>query len=203
MVYCTRLENERAQKVPWVRILLLPPRNMLMNNKNLKVINLWGGPGIGKSTTASGLFNIMKLRKKSVELVTEYAKQLVWEKQDASIFENQILLLAKQEQKQKILVGQVEYCITDSPVLLSYLYAPKEYYSSFFSLVNEVHMSYDNIDILLNRVKDYDANGRVHTLEQSIEKDKQIKNLLDSFNIKYYNVDADENAHENIYSLLF
>ena len=46
----------------------------------MKVINLWGGPGCGKSTTAAGLFSIMKMRGHKVELVTEYAKELTYDR---------------------------------------------------------------------------------------------------------------------------
>lgn len=41
------------------------------------VINLIGGPGSGKSTTAAGLFFRMKSMGVRCELVTEYAKELV------------------------------------------------------------------------------------------------------------------------------
>ena len=46
-----------------------------------KVINLFGGPGAGKSTTAAGLFYEMKVRDIKCELVTEYAKDMTYEKQ--------------------------------------------------------------------------------------------------------------------------
>ncbi len=39
---------------------------------------MFGGPGTGKSTSAAGLFFKMKLAQMEVELVTEYAKDLVW-----------------------------------------------------------------------------------------------------------------------------
>jgi len=39
-----------------------------------KVINLFAGPGAGKSTTAAGLFAEMKRANVDVELVTEYVK---------------------------------------------------------------------------------------------------------------------------------
>lgn len=54
-----------------------------MNLKNLskmiKVINIFGAPGCGKSTTAAGLFWRMKCDDMSVELVSEYAKACVFE----------------------------------------------------------------------------------------------------------------------------
>jgi len=45
----------------------------------MKVINLFGGPGCGKSTAAAGLFHLMKSNHMSVELVNEFAKEIVWE----------------------------------------------------------------------------------------------------------------------------
>ena len=51
----------------------------------IKVVELWGGPGSGKSTTAAGLFARLKVEeppaggpKRSVELVTEHAKEITW-----------------------------------------------------------------------------------------------------------------------------
>ena len=52
------------------------------------IINLIGGPGIGKTTIASMLFANMKLQKKSVEFVQEYAKNLVW-REEFDILNNQ------------------------------------------------------------------------------------------------------------------
>lgn len=43
------------------------------------VVNLIGSPGTGKSTIASELFAKMKWEGFDVELVSEYAKELVWE----------------------------------------------------------------------------------------------------------------------------
>lgn len=38
------------------------------------VINIFGAPGAGKSTTAAALFALMKLEGYKVELATEHAK---------------------------------------------------------------------------------------------------------------------------------
>ena len=44
-----------------------------------KIINLFGGPGCGKSTTASGIFYELKKRGYECELSPEFAKDKVWE----------------------------------------------------------------------------------------------------------------------------
>ena len=60
------------------------------------VINLVGGPGSGKSTTAAGLFFLMKIRGLRCELVTEYAKELSYDK-NWSDLKRQLHVLAEQE----------------------------------------------------------------------------------------------------------
>ncbi len=44
---------------------------------NMKVINLFGSAGAGKSTTALGVAHNLKINGYKVEYVSEYAKQLV------------------------------------------------------------------------------------------------------------------------------
>ena len=44
------------------------------------VINLLGGPGCGKSTVAAGIFHQLKSLGYSTELVTEYVKDIVYDK---------------------------------------------------------------------------------------------------------------------------
>ena len=41
-------------------------------------VNIFAGPGAGKSTLAAGLFWYMKQRGEKCELVREFAKELVW-----------------------------------------------------------------------------------------------------------------------------
>jgi hypothetical protein len=42
-----------------------------------KVINLYGGPGVGKSTTAVGLFYLMRRASIKCEYTSEYVKDVV------------------------------------------------------------------------------------------------------------------------------
>ncbi|TYO65512.1 hypothetical protein FXV83_16395 [Bradyrhizobium hipponense] len=58
------------------------------------VINLIGGPGSGKSTTAAGLFFLMKLAGLKAELVVEYAKELSYD-ENWSTLKNQLHVLAE------------------------------------------------------------------------------------------------------------
>lgn len=121
-------------------------------NKKLKVINLFGAPGVGKSTIAAGLFYFMKMSGMSVEHVTEYAKYLVLTGRVSQLENEQLYLLAKQHHKQHILRGQYEWAITDSPLLLCAYYAPPETTpNKFGEIVHQYNDSFDNYNVFLTR----------------------------------------------------
>lgn len=167
-----------------------------------KIINLYGGPGTGKSTVAADLYALMKWEKISVELVDEYAKQLSWEKRFKTL-EDQLYVVASQNRKIQRLVGQVDYIITDSPIIMALPYAKPDYLPLYFKkLVFEVFDTYDNMNFFLNRLKPFHQQGRHHNEEQSKELDSIIKNLLDSNCVDYITVDADENAKYSILQML-
>lgn len=77
-------------------------------------INLFGGPGTGKSTAAASLFAEMKKKGMDVELVTEVAKDFVWEERQKTL-EIQPYITVKQYRNLFRLKGKVDYVITDAP----------------------------------------------------------------------------------------
>lgn len=154
-----------------------------MKQRNLKVINIFGGPGTGKSTTAAYIFHDMKCSGKNVELVTEYAKDMVWEGR-GNILADQLYMAAKQNRKLERLVDQgLEMAITDSPLILGALYQPPGYYSLFEPFLVEVFNSYKNFNIYLKRSTEYNPLGRNQTLEEAVIIDEQNLALLEKHNI--------------------
>jgi hypothetical protein len=171
----------------------------------LRVINLFGGPGAGKSTTSAGLFFKMKNDKKikSVELVTEFAKDLVYAERKKELEpSNQLYITAKQYGRLYRLNGKVDYVITDSPIIQGLMYAPEEYFTSFPSLVRELFDSFDNINIFVNRTKAYRNYGRVHTEEESDVVSERILDFLNNNQISYTKVDGNDSAPDTIKNLL-
>lgn len=164
-----------------------------LESKKLKVINIFGGPGAGKSTTAAGLFFEMKKRQLEVELVTEYAKDMTWEKRH-NILNDQLYILAKQNRRVHRLIGQVEWVITDSPLLLGLVYKSESYYENFDNLVMEIFDSYDNHNFLISRDFAYQSSGRNQTAEQAVEVDDAIKSLLDNRDISYHQITNNPNV---------
>lgn len=149
----------------------------------MKVINLFGGPGSGKSTLAAGLFCEMKLQGINCELVTEFAKDLTWEKADYNrtcspyVFGMQYMRLHR-------LIGQVDYVITDSPIVLSCYYGRSEP-PAFISMVLHYHQQFDNMNYILvpDRSKPYQPIGRNQTESEAAEVHSGIWNMLNLYGL--------------------
>ena len=52
---------------------------------NTLVINLFGGPGCGKSTTMARIFADLKIQGYNAEMVSEFAKDLVYEQRQETM----------------------------------------------------------------------------------------------------------------------
>lgn len=168
----------------------------------MKVINLFAGPGAGKSTTAAALFARMKRSGKKVELVTEYAKELTWDRRH-DVLEDSLYILAKQHRRLKRLEGQVDYAITDSPLPISLAYGYGARGVPWFTdTVLALFHQFDNINFRLIRVKPYAKYGRSQTEEEAKELDDVISRILDNKAIPATWVVGDEHADDTIAKLI-
>ena len=165
-------------------------------NKEPIVINGYGGPGAGKSTACMEITAALKKEGYNAEYVQEYAKELVYEKDmemlDGSP-EHQYEILKEQTRRMDRLYDQVDFIVTDSPVMLNTIYN-KQLTPEYESLVNELQGEYINYSFFMERdVSNFEEEGRIHNLTESIEKDNEIKDMLQRNEIKYktYN-------HENV-----
>ena len=172
-----------------------------MDNQTV-VINLFGGPGAGKSTCAMEICSELKKHGLSADYVQEYAKELVYENHmdllDGSR-EHQQLLFEEQKRRVNILLGKVDFIVTDSPVILSAIYN-KELTPDFEQQVLKEFNKNRNFNIFINRGKTFESNGRIHNLDESIEIDNQLKEYLEQNQIYYgeYQHDTISKAVNNI-----
>jgi hypothetical protein len=146
----------------------------------LKVINLYGPPGVGKSTAAAGLFNLMKLHGHSVEYVPEYAKDLTWEKHWQGLA-HQPSILAEQHRRLFRLEGQVEWAVTDSPIPMQIAYMGDRWLrTGLDECAWDLYGEYRNFNVLLSRnpAIPYETAGRNQTEEESMRLDNVIDNLF-------------------------
>ena len=163
-------------------------------NKNTLVVNLFAGPGTGKSTSMAHIFAELKWHGIDCEMITEYAKDKVWEGSE-HVLENQYYVSGKQYFKLKRIQGKVDVVITDSPILVGLIYGVKEP-EEFGDLIHKYHHQFNNLNIFLNRTKPYNPNGRVQkNVLEAIEKDIEIKNMLNDRYVKFIEMDA---SRENI-----
>jgi hypothetical protein len=81
------------------------------------VINLWGGPGAGKSTVAAGLFVLLRQHTKAnCELTNEFATELCFERAKDNL-KDQVYLLGNQFHRLwRLEQLGVDVAISDSPL---------------------------------------------------------------------------------------
>ena len=170
----------------------------------MKIINIYGQSGSGKSTVAAGLFNLIKQESnKSVELVTEFAKTLVFSNRLEEL-RNQFYVSAMQYHNLYLLKDKIDIIVSDSPILLGLVYKNKNEYNNLDNLLLELdcHLSPINIFLHRNNTMDFETIGRLETPEQSDEIGSQIKNILDFYKIEYHSFINDKNIHYKIYEYI-
>lgn len=149
------------------------------------VINLFAGPGVGKSTMAAELFSKLKKKHYEVELISEYAKDLTWEERQNILEGDQLYIFAKQHRRLLRIRDKVDLTICESPLLLSLLYYDehKNITSSelFTHLVIDTYAKYPNINFFIARDQNlhYNSNGRNQSSDEALKIDNAILNLLD------------------------
>ncbi len=152
------------------------------------VVNAFGGPGSGKSTACMDICQQLKKLGYNAEYVQEYAKELVydkkWELLDGSEA-HQFEILKEQVHRMDRLYEQADFIITDSPILLNSIYN-QELTAAYSGMVQELHGQYHNFSFFVERDRtSFQQEGRIHNLEESILKDKEIQTLLKNNNIYY------------------
>ena len=151
----------------------------------IRRVNFYGGPGLGKTTTASHIFARLKNTiihnnlPTQIELVQEYVKNWAWEGRKPKGFD-QVYICAQQMRKEEIpLRNGVDVVVTDSPLLMQCAYARKygnSYWEALTECVRHFEQAYPSIHILLDRGdRPYVAKGRYESHEQAKDMDAYIK----------------------------
>jgi len=165
---------------------------------NTLVINLFAGPGAGKSTAAAGIFSKLKWAGVDCELLVEYAKSLHWEGSFNKL-QDQIYVFSKQLHGINILMNKVEVIVTDSPILLSIVYGRKRNMSkNFENLVLEEWNKLDTINYYIERKKRYNPNGRSQNEEEARMLDEDIVSILNELKVVHQKVEGKEDTVDSI-----
>lgn len=163
----------------------------------MRVINLFAGPGSGKSTTAAGLFYHLKLADFRCELITEVAKDMTYEKNHSRL-SNQTYILGEQYQRLHRVRNFVDYAISDSPIVLGLNYKPVECPDSFDEFCLDLFNQFDNLNYFITRTKKYQQYGRNESEEQARQIDENIKDILIKHNLPFKEIVGDRTAVKTI-----
>lgn len=156
--------------------------------KKTLVVNLFAGPCAGKTSLASRLFSELNISKIYGEaaFIQEFAKELIYS-QRFDLLANQPYVTSEQCRRIEIHAGNVDIIVTDSPVLLGLAYSPKEHYDETKKIIEAVNGKVENINFFIERIgRDFDQRGRMGTIDDAIQKDQEIKELLNKTNTPYH-----------------
>lgn len=178
-----------------------------MNNVKTPInINLFAGPGTGKSTIAAELFSTLKRQHKKVELVTEYAKDVTY-RGDMNTLTDQLYLMGKQHHKLwRLLQHDIDIIIHDSPFIMGLNYVQDNGIlpvQEFSDMALKLFNNYRNINIFLERNPEngYQQIGRSQTLQEAQNIDNEILTFLTTqlpFNGTLTKILVDGDCVENI-----
>lgn len=166
------------------------------------IINLIGAPGAGKSTLAALVFSKLKVSNILSEIVTEFAKDLVWDGSNG--LSNQLYVFSGQFYRVWRLQNKVDVIVTDSPMILSIYYNMLQSDENklnerlFNELVLECNNKYDNLNFFIKRNHPYQNTGRVHTEQMSTQMEEEMLGLYKSLGISYHTLNSNNTKNADI-----
>ena len=170
----------------------------MKEKNNCIVVNIYGGAGAGKSTLCHGVCEALSKMGIRVEYVPEFMKQVLYEDRD-SIKHMQDYILSKQHKNLETACEKNMVVVTDAPMLNSIVFTESE---TIKNLAKENYNKFRNLNFFLDRGDTpYDQVGRYESHEEALEKDKQIRLMLDE-NVSLYVVDTYDNLKEFIINVV-
>lgn len=164
----------------------------------MKIINLFGAPSAGKSTTMLGLTYHMKLMGLSVENTPEFFKEMIFEDSRAELFGGQLYVLGEQNRRLARLVGKNDFAVTDCPLPLIGFYTSENYLKGFHDFVKNLNAKYDNVNYLIVRNHEFEDEKRIHNEAESKKIEDDLPKYLDSLDIKYKTINSGPNIVEDL-----
>lgn len=147
------------------------------------VVNLFGGPGVGKSTLASKIFAGLKERGIEAACPEEHAKLAIWSGQPW-LLQQQTVLLGRTWETIHALISKVDVIIVDSPLLLCSIYAGPREPDCFHDLCSHLHKRSRRLNLLVSRGHGvpYSERGRMQNESEALAFDSRIAAALHTHN---------------------
>ena len=161
-----------------------------MKKKRCVVVNIIGGPGVGKTILAGELFTTIKRKGITCDVSWEYIKRKLRENA-TKVVQNQIYIFGKQQFQLFTLKDEVDVIITDAPLILNPIYDNTHCLYLKALVLNEYH-KYENLLYFIERDTnfEYETEGRYQDLDGAKLVDENIKNFLNKNKIEYKSVNG-------------
>lgn len=156
-----------------------------MSENKMRVINLFGAPGSGKSTAMHGLVHKMKMLGLSVEEASEFYKEIVMEDGTNNKFGGQLYVLGEQNRRLARLEDKNDFAITDCPLPLISFYSPQNYVQGFEEFCINLFNNYENHNYFLTINHPFESEKRIHKEEEAKNLEKEIPKFLKKHNIPF------------------
>ena len=160
----------------------------------MKVINLYGGAGAGKSTLASALFYRLRMDNQiNCELVPEFAKDVVYEGGRRNLSDQFYLLGNQQHRLWRLKQEGVQLAICDSPIDMCIAYCKVRdfpHLPELITLVRHMKSQYTEFNVFVHREQAGQFRKNKHW---SVVIDREIlTNITMDLSVKFSEEGADK-----------
>lgn len=190
----TEIENKEHKENPLGQVQQV--EQVSVSEKPL-VVNLFAGPGAGKTTAALELTAALKKAGYNVEYVSEYAKELVLEKKADLLQDQQHVTDTQYQRLERLRNSGVEIVVTDSPVLLGKIYGEGRIDEAYSRQIEGYYKSFENFNLYVQRGATYQTEGRLQTQSEAQALDKKITSMLKEQGV-FYGVYDKENVGKTV-----
>lgn len=148
--------------------------NLPIKESSALNLQLWGGPGVGKSSVAAGVFYQLKLHGVCCEAPREFVKDEHYRGELQLL--SQQTIIEQQYRNHTAAIDQVDVLVAECPAATPLAYCTPEEYAAYAPQVRRATHDWVTLDVLLLRNPEYgyQTTGRTQTAEEALRFEQDI-----------------------------